>query len=92
MKDFRIAILGCGTIGGGTAKVLLENIEEFSKKAGRPLVLAGIVTPSPRRAARKYGIPRELFRGIGDELTKVETAKQVRRSSAPPTSISSSRP
>lgn len=77
MKDFRIAILGCGTIGGGTAKVLLENIEEFSKKAGRPLVLAGIVTPSPRRAARKYGIPRELFRGMGDELTKEETEKQV---------------
>jgi homoserine dehydrogenase len=77
MKDFRIAILGCGTIGGGTAKVLLDNIEEFSKKAGRRLVLAGIVTRSPLKSSRKHGIPRELFLGKGDELSKEETARLI---------------
>ena len=37
MKDFRIAIIGCGTIGGGTARVLLEMKEEFSYKFDREI-------------------------------------------------------
>jgi len=77
MKDFRIAILGCGTIGGGAARVLLDNLEEFSRKAGRRLVLAGIVTRSPAKSSRTYGIPRELFLGEGDELSQARTAALI---------------
>jgi len=77
MKDFRIAILGCGTIGGGTAKVLLENAEEFSRKAGARLVLSAIVDPSPATAAQKYGIPPTLFRGGGARLTKEEATRHI---------------
>lgn len=84
MKDFKIAILGCGTIGGGAARVLLDNLEEFSRKAGRKLVLAGIVTRSPAKSSRAYGIPRSLFLGEGDELSPSQTATLIERTIASP--------
>ncbi|HTX72621.1 MAG TPA: homoserine dehydrogenase [Rectinemataceae bacterium] len=77
MEDFRIAILGCGTIGGGTARVLLDNHEEFSRRAGKRLVLSTIVDLHPRRAAAEHGLPIELFRGGGADLGPAESKSLI---------------
>ncbi len=37
MKPVKIGLLGLGTVGGGTAKVLLRNCEEISRRVGRSL-------------------------------------------------------
>src|SRR5918912_240830 len=35
MDSFGIALLGCGTVGGGVAKLLLEQPERLAARAGR---------------------------------------------------------
>jgi len=37
MKPVKIGLLGLGTVGGGTANVLLRNAEEISRRAGREI-------------------------------------------------------
>ena len=39
MEPLGIALIGCGTVGGGVARLLLENRERLAARAGRPLVL-----------------------------------------------------
>lgn len=38
-----IAILGCGTVGAGVAKLLLERGDRLAQRAGRPLALRAVV-------------------------------------------------
>ena len=38
-----IAILGCGTVGTGVAKLLLDHRDRLAQRAGRPLVLRAVV-------------------------------------------------
>ena len=40
MKPVKIGLLGLGTVGGGTATVLLRNAEEISRRVGRTLEIA----------------------------------------------------
>lgn len=37
MKPVNIGLLGAGTVGGGTARVLLENASEITRRAGRDI-------------------------------------------------------
>ncbi len=39
MKPVHIGLLGAGTVGGGTARVLLENATEIARRAGRDIVV-----------------------------------------------------
>ena len=39
MKEIQIGLLGCGTVGSGVAKLLLENNELISKRVGAKLIL-----------------------------------------------------
>ena len=39
MKEIKIGLLGCGTVGTGVAKLLLENSETISKRVGAVLTL-----------------------------------------------------
>ena len=39
MKELKIGLLGCGTVGTGVAKLLLENQETIQKRLGVPLAL-----------------------------------------------------
>ena len=39
MKPENIGLLGAGTVGGGTARVLLENASEIARRAGRDIVV-----------------------------------------------------
>src|SRR5438105_2255964 len=48
-----IALVGCGTVGGGVAKILLTHPDRLAQRAGRPLALRTVVVrdPSKPRAA-----------------------------------------
>jgi len=69
VNTFKIAILGCGTVGGGTAKILLNQKESLAKRAGIDIELVKILDKFPDAAAKRHGIPRELFAGAGAELS-----------------------
>src|SRR5262245_45389404 len=55
-----VALIGCGTVGGGVAKLLLEQPGRLADRAGRPLVLRRVVVEHPDRP-RPVAIPRELI-------------------------------
>src|SRR5262249_58853360 len=43
MEPYGIGLIGCGTVGGGVAKLLLTQSERLAARAGRPLVLRRVV-------------------------------------------------
>ncbi len=60
MKPIRIALLGCGTVGGGVVKLLRRNATEYARKLGRSLELAGIADRS-LKPDRALGITPKLI-------------------------------
>jgi homoserine dehydrogenase len=54
-----IALIGCGTVGGGVARLLLEQPERLAARAGRPLVLRRVVVRDPSKP-RSVKLPRDL--------------------------------
>ncbi|MGH7173168.1 MAG: homoserine dehydrogenase, partial [Gemmataceae bacterium] len=44
-----IALMGCGTVGGGVARLLLEQGTRLTARAGRPLVLRRVVVRDPTK-------------------------------------------
>ncbi len=55
-----IALIGCGTVGSGVARLLLEHGDRLAARAGRPLVLRRVVVRDPARP-RPVNLPRELL-------------------------------
>ncbi len=55
-----IALIGCGTVGGGVARLLLEQPERLAARAGRLLVLRRVVVRDPSKP-RSVKLPRELL-------------------------------
>jgi homoserine dehydrogenase len=55
-----IALIGCGTVGTGVARLLLEQSERLAARAGRPLVLRRVVVRDPAKP-RAVALPRELL-------------------------------
>src|SRR5262245_3031449 len=48
MSDpLNLALLGCGVVGGGVAKLLSEQRERLASRAGRPLVVKRVVVRDP---------------------------------------------
>jgi homoserine dehydrogenase len=45
-----IALIGCGTVGGGVARLLLEQPKRLAARAGRPLALRRVVVRDPAKA------------------------------------------
>ncbi len=54
-----IALIGCGTVGGGVARLLLEQPERLAARAGRPLALRRVVVRDPAKP-RPIELPAEL--------------------------------
>ncbi len=77
MKSLNIAILGCGNVGGGVARILTELKEELSLKASCKLELKKIVELSPENSLKKFNLPKNLFCGGGKELTREEAGKYI---------------
>ncbi len=55
-----VVLVGCGTVGGGVAKILLEHADRLARRAGRPVVLRRVVVRDPSRA-RPVAIPAGLL-------------------------------
>ncbi|MEM6333579.1 MAG: homoserine dehydrogenase [Planctomycetota bacterium] len=64
----RVAMLGCGTVGGGVAAMLAEHAELYAKRAGRPIELARVMVRDVDAAVGRTGLDRSLFVGSVDEL------------------------
>jgi homoserine dehydrogenase len=62
-----VAIVGCGTVGGGAARLILQNQDHFRKMAGVDLVLKYLVDKNFSHA-RSLGLPETLF------CTELDTA------------------
>jgi len=79
MESYGIALIGCGTVGSGVAKLLLEHPERLAARAGRKLELRHIAMRDPDKP-RDPSIPQSLFttdlrKVIGDP--KVHVAVEV---------------
>ncbi|MDC7235490.1 MAG: homoserine dehydrogenase [Spirochaetales bacterium] len=57
---FGVALVGCGIVGGGTARVLTEDIEYLQKRTGIPFYLKYVVDKNFDNA-RSIGIPEDLY-------------------------------
>ncbi|MFM7148492.1 MAG: homoserine dehydrogenase, partial [Gemmataceae bacterium] len=55
-----VALIGCGTVGSGVARLLLEHPDRLAARAGRPLVLRRVVVRDPHKL-RPVKIPPELL-------------------------------
>lgn len=77
MKSMNVAILGCGTVGGGVAHILLELEKSLAIKSQKTISLKRIVELFPQQASKKYDIPINLFCGGGKDLTKEEAGKYI---------------
>ncbi len=55
-----IALIGCGTVGGGVARVLTEHAGRVTQRAGRALVLRRVAVRDPSKV-RDSIIPREII-------------------------------
>eukprot|EP01136_Pigoraptor_vietnamica_P009651 Opistho-1_new@46410 len=54
-----VGLVGCGTVGGGVAKLLLEQPERLARRAGRPLALRRVVVRDPAKP-RPVALPPGL--------------------------------
>ncbi len=59
-EPYNIALIGCGTVGGGVAKLLLEQSARLAARAGRPLVLRRVVVSHVDKP-RGVTLPRDLL-------------------------------
>ena len=67
MKPVKVGLIGWGTIGAGTANLLLEEQDLIRRKLGRPLVLkkiADLDITSPRPGS----VPREILTTRADDI------------------------
>ncbi|WP_424244284.1 homoserine dehydrogenase [Elusimicrobium posterum] len=78
MQDYKIAILGCGTVGSGVAKIITEFNEALSKRSGKNIKIAKIVDTKPGISAKKAGVPLSLFVNPKEELTKEEANAAIK--------------
>src|SRR5579884_2351242 len=60
MDPYGIALVGCGTVGQGVAKLLLEQPQRLAARAGRKLALRKVVVRDPSKA-RGVDLPREMI-------------------------------
>jgi homoserine dehydrogenase len=60
MEPLKIALVGCGVVGSGVAKLLLEYPERLASRAGRPLALKRVVVKDPSKA-RPESLPPGLI-------------------------------
>lgn len=60
MEPFNIALIGCGTVGAGVVKLLVDEGDRLAARAGRPLVLKCIVVKNADKS-RSPWVPHALL-------------------------------
>lgn len=78
MKTLNIALFGCGTVGGGVAKIFAEIGSELVERAGVQLNFKKIVSLNPQEAVDRFGLAKELFAGGGKEITPEESNSYIK--------------
>lgn len=78
MDTLNIAILGCGTVGGGVARIITEINDDLSARAGTRIVLKKIVELCPVKAAERFNLSLDLFCGGGKDLSGEEANQYIR--------------
>ena len=69
MKPLNIAILGCGTVGGGEAQILTKEKELLSARAQREISLKYIAELNPQAAIKRFGLEEKYFLAEGQPVT-----------------------
>ena len=77
MKSFNIAIFGCGTVGGGVAKIIQEINSSLVERSDKDIKVTKVVELDPGAAAERFGLPLDIFCGGGKELSKEEAGKYI---------------
>lgn len=77
MNSLNIAILGCGTVGGGVAQIISEINNDLSTRAGTKIELTKIVELCPSKAAERFNLPLDLFCGGGKDLSGAEANQYI---------------
>ena len=67
MKSVGIAILGFGTVGGGTYNILAERKERIKEEYGVDITVKAIYVRNPKKAI-KNGAPQELVTSNFDDI------------------------
>ena len=70
MKPIKVGLLGIGTVGGGTFKVLERNADEIARRAGRPIVIDVVADTNLDLAKKVTGgscrLTRDAFAVVRD--------------------------
>ncbi|MBY0232375.1 MAG: homoserine dehydrogenase [Gemmataceae bacterium] len=69
MAELGIGLIGCGTVGSGVAKLLLEQSGRLASRAGRPLALRRVVVRTLDKP-RQVSVPRELYSTDLDSIVR----------------------
>ena len=73
MKPMQVGLLGIGTVGGGTFRVLSRNREEITRRAGREIRIAMVADKATDRARELVGNNAEVV----DDAIKVITHPNI---------------
>ena len=74
----RVALLGCGTVGGAVAQKITRHGDELAARVGRPLELVGIAVRRAGRDRSDLGIDPTLFTTDAEELvTRADIVVEV---------------
>ncbi len=60
MEPIGVALVGCGTVGSGVARLLLEQSDRLTERAGRPIDLRRVVVRD-RNKPRPFAMPSSLL-------------------------------
>ena len=72
MQPIRIGILGVGTVGGGTVKLLQTNAAEIARRLGREVVITRAASRNLERAQRVCGSDIMLSTEVADVVTSAD--------------------
>ena len=61
MTSLKIAMLGCGVVGGEVARLLTEHADDLAARVGRPLELVGVAVRRPGRDRGRLPVDPALF-------------------------------
>ncbi|WP_022687880.1 homoserine dehydrogenase [Sphingomonas phyllosphaerae] len=73
-QALRVALAGLGTVGGGVIRVLDENRELITRRAGRPI---DVVAVSARDRAKNRGVDLSRFQWIDDTAAMADVHADV---------------
>jgi homoserine dehydrogenase len=70
-RRIRIGLLGCGTVGGSTARILIEQADEIARRTGAALDVTRIAVRDPSKS-RPVDLPSQAW--TSDALAVVDAA------------------